>query len=233
MYPILAMLSFPAAAEPTAPERPWQGEVELGVVTTRGNTDTASLNAKAKVVNVRDSWRHTGRIEAVNNATDGVRNAEHYFALFKSDHKLSEVSYIFASINYDADRFSGYDYHSALAVGYGRRVVKREDLTLELEAGAGARQSKVTGASDADNEGIVSGAMHLNWQFTKVAAFGEDLSVEVGQDTTITRSSTSLKSTLAANFALKVTVDVDYTSDVPPGIENTDVMTATTIVYNF
>ena len=233
MYPILLMLSFPAAAEPTAPERPWQGEVELGVVTTRGNTDTDSLNAKAKVVNVRDSWRHTGRIEAVNNATDGVRNAEHYFALFKSDHKLSEVSYLFASINYDADRFSGYDYHSALAVGYGRGVVKREDLTLELEAGAGARQSKVTGASDADNEGIVSGTMHLNWQFTKVAAFGEDLSVEVGQDTTITRSSTSLKSTLAANFALKVTVDVDYTSDVPPGIENTDVMTATTIVYNF
>jgi len=216
-----------------APERPWQGDIELGVVTTRGNTDTDSLNAKAKVVNVRDSWRHTGRIEAVNNATDSVRNAEHYFALLKSDHKLSEVSYLFASINYDADRFSGYDYRSALAVGYGRGVVKREDLTLELEAGAGVRQSKLTDASDADNEGIVSGTMHLNWQFTEVAAFGEDLNVEVGQDATITRSRTSLKSTLAANFALKVTVDVDYTSDVPPGIKNTDVVTATTIVYSF
>ena len=233
MCPILVMLSFPAAAEPTAPERPWQGEVELGFVTTRGNTDTDSLNAKAKVVNEREIWRNSGRIDAVNNATDGVRNAEHYFAVVKSDRKFSEVSYFFASLNYDDDRFSGYDYRSALAIGYGRNVIKREGLALDLELGAGARRSRLDDATDAEDEGIVSGAMRINWQFSTVAEFGEDLSVEAGEISTITRSITSVKSTVAANIALKVTVTAQYTSDVPPTIKNSDVETATTVVYSF
>jgi putative salt-induced outer membrane protein len=213
--------------------RPWQSEVEFGLVTTRGNTDTDNLNAKAKVVNERAVWRHTGRVEAVNSATDGVRSAERYFALVKSDRKLSELSYLFATANYDDDRFSGYDYRASAAVGYGRSIIKRDRLAYDLEAGAGARQSKLTGGSGADNEGIVLGAMRLDWQFSDSAAFGEDLTVEAGENATITRSISSLKSTLTSSIALKITVTVKHTSDVPAPIKNTDVETATTMVYTF
>ena len=75
--------------------------------------------------------------------------------------------------------------------------------------------------------------MRINWQFSTVAEFGEDLSVEAGEISTITRSITSVKSTVAANIALKVTVTAQYTSDVPPTIKNSDVETATTVVYSF
>ena len=226
-------LSVSALADPAAAPRPWKADVEFGLVTTRGNTDTENLNAKATVVNEREFWRHTGRIDAVNNAVDGVRSAERYFAVVKSDRKLSEVSYVFASLNYDDDRFSGYDYRSSLALGYGRSVIKREGLELDLEIGAGARRSRLDNSPDAEDEGVLSGAMRVNWQFSEAAAFGEDLSVEAGEKATITRSVTSVKSTLAANIALKVSLTVKNTSDVPVPIKNTDTETATTIVYSF
>lgn len=212
----------------------WHAEVSAGIIMTSGNTDTDSLNANAQVINEREYWRHTGKAEAYNSSQDGNTTAERYFGSVKSDYKLGGgANYIFGLLQYESDRFSGYDYESSQTVGYGRNVIKRPDMTLDLEIGAGARQRKERLTGDSENEAIIRGAGAFEWAFSEQATFAQQLSVEAGDDATITTSLTSLTSQLVGNLAARLAVRVKHVSDVPEGVENTDTETTATLVYKF
>ena len=120
----------------------WAGSGELGFVSTSGNTDTSNLTARLGLVNERDKWRHSLGLEALNTESDGETTAERYFAAGQSDYKISEHDYLFGRLSYEDDKFSGYEYRATETVGYGRRVLNADNMTLDLEAGPGARQSK-------------------------------------------------------------------------------------------
>lgn len=213
-------------------ENEWKGEAELGLVSTTGNTETQSLNVKMKAVNERDRWRHKLRFESLYGESANTTTAERYFASAETNYKLSELDYVFGIVNYEADRFSGYDYRASEAVGYGRRVIKQENLTLDLEAGPGARQSKRDDGTKT-SEALLRLSGSLAWKINDHAALTEDLSSEVGEDVTITKSVTGLKAQIDGNLAMKLTYTAKNTSSVPVGIKKTDTETAVTLVYGF
>jgi len=210
----------------------WNGEAELGAVVTTGNTETQTLNAKGKLVNDRKKWKHVGMVEALSTSDDVRTTSERYLLSAKSDYKYDEVSYAFVRINYEKDRFSGYDYQVSETLGYGRKIITEPNLTLALEAGPGARQSKLD-MGDSDDEFIVRLAGDLVWKISENAEFSEDLSTEVGEDVTISKSVSALKAQIVGSLAMKLSYTVKHTSDVPVETEKTDTETALTLVYSF
>lgn len=135
-------------------------------------------------------------------------------------------------INYEDDKFSGYDYRVSEALGYGRRVIDEPTLMLSLEIGPGARQSKLeTGGSD--NEMTARGAAKLEWKIAETSTFTEDLTTDVGEDVTVTKSITALRAQINGSLATKITYTIKNTSDVPVGVRKTDTETAVTLVYSF
>ncbi len=231
----LSMTGFAIAANAEdAPAPPWSAEVAVGIILTSGNTDTDSLSANAQVVNEREYWRHTGKAEMYTSSTEGTDTAERYLVSAKSDYKIGGgANYLFMMLAYEDDRFSGYDYQASETVGYGRNVIQRSDMMLDLEVGVGARQRKETETGDSDNEGIVRLAGKFEWAFNEYVAFGEELTVEVGEEATITTSITSLTSQLVGNLAAKLAFRVKNVSDVPDGVDKTDTETTATLVYKF
>lgn len=225
-----ALLSHSALADP---ESTWKAEAELGVLSTNGNTKTRNITAKAKVVNDRDRWRHTFTAEALNSSENTATTAERYFASGKSDFKLTEKSYVFGLLTYENDRFSGYDYRTTENVGYGRNVIKRDTLTLDLEAGLGLRQSKLTSNGDKQNEGLARVAGSLGWKLSDTSTFSEDLSSDMGKKSTVTKSVTALKTQIVGNLASKISFTAEYTTKVPAGITGLDTELAVTLVYSF
>lgn len=221
-----AFIVSPAGAAPL------KGEAELGVVLTQGNAESQSLSAKLGTLKEYGSWRHSGRLEAINNSSRNVTSAERYLAFAKSDYKFSDREYLFAALQYEADRFSGFDYRASETVGYGRRLIERPTLTLDAEVGPGARQSKPTGG-ETGNELIGRLGGHLVWIISPTSQLTEDLSVEAGDDATITRSVTAIKTQMMARLAMKLSYTLKNTSEVPPGVEKTDTETVVTLVYNF
>jgi len=210
----------------------WSGDAELGLVVTTGNTETQSINAKTKVINERTAWRHTLVATVLNTADDVRTTSEKYFLSGQSDYKFSEFEYLFGIVTYEDDRFSGYDYQVSEVLGYGRRIIHEPSLTLDLEGGPGARQSKVTNG-DSDNELIVRLAGNLEWKISDSADFSEQLSTEIGEDKTITKSITALKAQIVGSLAMKVSLTIKHTSEVPMGNKKTDSETALTLVYSF
>ena len=227
----LAAASLPAGAVEWWGSQ-WTGSGEAGYVATTGNTDTSNLVAKLGVTNERAKWRHTLNLEALNSEDDGNTTAERYFASWQSDYKLSERDYLFGRLAYEDDKFSGYDYRTTEAIGYGRRVLDTETMKLDLEAGPGARQSKLEGGG-TEKEMILRLAGRYAWQISEHARFTQDLSSDIGEDATITKSVTALQADVMGNLAMKLSYTVTHTSDVPDDIDKTDTETAVTLVYGF
>jgi len=219
-----------AAPEPVSDQ--WKGEAELGFVSTDGNTETETVNAKAKITTNRDKWRHKIEAEALNSSNAAGTTAERYLVTGQSDYKITKQDYFFGLLNYEKDRFSGYDYRISEALGYGRRVIDESAFTLDLEGGPGARQSKLDNG-DSDNEFMVRGAAKFAWVISDTSKFSQVLTIEAGEDATISKSVTGLTSQIAGSMAMKLTYTLRNTSDVPPGIEKTDKETAVTLVYSF
>ncbi len=229
---LMALVSAGHAADAQVIDTSWKGNVELGIVITTGNTETETINAKAKVETEREKWRHIAFVESLNSSTQGTATAERFVINGQSDYKFGEHNYFFAMVNYEDDSFSGYEYRVSEAFGYGRRVMNESNLTLDMEAGPGARQSKLDSGS-SDNEYTVRGAVKLAWKVSETSTFTEDLSTDVGEDATITKSVTALTAQVYGSLATKITYTIKNTSDVPVGIKKTDTETAVTLVYSF
>jgi putative salt-induced outer membrane protein len=230
--PALAILTSHSAL--AAEASPWKAEVEAGVINTTGNTESRSLNAKARGEYNTTSWRHKANLESLVTSDASGTSAERYLIAEKSDRKFADSnSYIFEQIDYEADRFSGYTYRSTFTLGYGYTVIKRNDLTLDAEIGAGYRKSEESATSNIIEESMGRGAANLDWAITSHSAFREAVYVEVGTEATITKSVTGLKAQVNGNLATNLTYTIKNTSDVPVGIKKTDTETAFTLVYSF
>jgi len=228
---LVAVTTAPAWGE--EPPKGFSGEAELGYVATGGNTETQNLNAKTQVGHEAERWRSEGQAEVVlASDTDGA-TAERYFVSAKTDRKYGARAYVFVTAKWEKDLFSGYEYRVTEALGYGYRVVATDTVTVDLEAGPGARQSRVERSGTTDTETLGRVALNAAWKATATATLSEEATSEIGQDATVTRSVTALKTQVTGKLATKVRFTVKNTSDTPPGVEATDYETAVTLVYGF
>lgn len=229
---ILAAGVSPAHAQEETPQG-WSGDTGLGFVVTTGNTETETINAKATLIYGAAPWKHTGKLDLLKGSDNDETNADRLSLSGKSERDLSAASYVFGLVNYEDDEFSGYDYRASESLGYGRRLVQNESVTLNAEAGLGARQDKVSDTGESESDGIVRLAGLLEWRISPSAKFAQELETESGGGLTVTRSLSTLSAQIVGNLAAKFGVRVTYTSDVPPGIDETDTETSTTLVYKF
>ena len=214
----------------------WKGEAELGYVKTGGNTDTSSLNAKAKAEQEVEKWRNSIDLGALNNATDGTTTAERYFITGQTNYKFTKRSYLFGLAGFETDKFSGYDYRTLLSAGYGNRVVDNKAVTLDLEIGPGARQSKLELSGETEDEFTVLGKLAFLWNISDTTKFTEDLSTTVGDSEkggTVTRSTTALESQVAGSLFTKISYSIRHSSVVPVDKKKTDDVFLVALLYKF
>jgi len=210
----------------------WTSEMELGFVQTTGNTETESLNLKFAVDNKRKNWEHSLKLASVKSSDSMGATAERYFVLVKSQYMLNETSYLFDRLQYEDDRFSGYDYQASEVIGYGRHLVSNDTFKMNAEIGVGVRQNAVENTA-TQSEGIMVIASDLDWVISKSASLSEDLTIDIGDDRTISKSVTALTTKINSSLSSKITYTVRKASEVPVGTKKTDTELAATLVYTF
>lgn len=208
------------------------GKFQLGYLASSGNTESASFNGKLAMGWDLEDWRHAVVASGFSSESDGVTDGENYQAGYKADRKLGEKNYLFAAVNWEADRFSGIDKRTSEAVGYGRRFLETDTHLLDLEFGVGARQTELEDGTERD-EIIGRFAGNYKWQIAETSSFEQKLAVESGDENTYSESVTSLTSQLVGKLDLSVSYTIKRNSDVPLGREETDTYTTINIVYSF
>lgn len=209
----------------------WEADAELGIIVTSGNTESESFNGKFRVVNERRYWRHRLRGAALLASEEDESTAERYQTDFKTDYKLTERDYLFGNLRYEKDRFADLDYRTSETVGYGRRLLARQDMRLDAEIGAGARQLRPRDGDSTENDAMLRLASDFMWQFTEMGRFTQSVLVESTNDETYTEAETALRGSLTERLGLSISFTVRHTDSVPAGTERTDTITALNLAY--
>ncbi len=229
---LISALFFSAPLYAAEGDSEWNGEVELGIVSTSGNTETSTINLNTKLENNREQWKHLILFNTLHSSSEDNSTAERYVLIGKSDYKIDAISYAFGRVSYEDDRFSGFEYQATEVLGYGRKIIQEPTLKLDVEGGPGMRQSKAENAS-SENEGILYLSGNLKWDISETSRFTEDLFTEIGEDITITKSVTGLKAQINGDLAMRVTFTAKHTSKVPAPKKKVDTETGISLVYSF
>jgi len=237
MYKKLLIASCVVAALQVSAE-PIKGEAELGLVVTTGNSATENLNTKLKLTKVSGEWLHEANLGALSSSNEDQATgedettAEKYFINYKADRTLDEHSYLYGVTTYEDDRFSGFEYQATAGVGYGYKVIAEEDKTLSVELGPGYRINSIEGASN-ENEVTLRVGEKFSWQFSDNAELNQYLTVEGGEDNTISNLGVGIKSMLNGTLSLRVGIDLKHTENPVVDKDDIDTETYATIGYSF
>lgn len=211
---------------------PWSGKAGLGYLASSGNSENTSLNALFHLSYDLDSWHHGFTAHAIGANSNNVSTAERYQAGVKSKYDFTEHDYVFGLVNWEKDRFGGYESQLSEAVGYGRRVLNSDTQILNLEIGIGAKQADLSDGSKLS--GVIGRAgIDYQWKFSESADFTQLLAVETGSGNTYIESVSAVTARLMDSLSLAVSYTIKNNSDVPVGSDKTDTFTAINLEYGF
>jgi len=233
--PIISSLLVAACfSAEAAKDSLWNSEFEVGAVVTTGNTDEQNFKVRARVSGepADSMFKHNLSLDLLNNSKDDEKTAQKLYIAYQTDYKLAEHHSLFSRVAYEDDKFSGFDYQTDFTVGYNRQLIKDAVQELGLAAGVGYRRS-VFDNGDSDGEPILRLAGTYQWQVSDTAQFRQLLSMDIGSESTISRSETSLQADISGSLAMKVALLVKHQSEVPLNRDKTDTETSLTLVYRF
>ncbi|AQT59975.1 hypothetical protein CBP51_02775 [Cellvibrio mixtus] len=247
---VLTAFATASFAEDT--KKPWDVEVDIGAISTSGNTDTASLQFKVDAKQNLEKWENQyifnslfkqDSVKQDDNSSRKEKTAEKYFGSAKFAYLLGvEESYLFGFGSYTEDKFGAYRSYTTVALGYGNWLYYSPTFNWFIEAGPGYFEGeKVNQSSDPlvpdsiseESGAILRAATALEWKISANATFKQLISVESGSDNTRTQTETSLATSISERMKMKVGLTVANDTDVAPGKEKTDTTTFINLVYSF
>jgi putative salt-induced outer membrane protein YdiY len=253
----LMALSLAAVAEEESPKR--STDIEVGIISTSGNTETTTLKAKLDLRHDLERFKNQFIIEglyaenqvAITEEDGSTRNetqttAERYALSNKTDFKLNEEHRsLFGFVSYEQDEFSGFEYQASFAVGYADRFFTKDNSYWSYSVGPGMLfnetedtivDGEVVTEGESNSTGIVRLATEYVYKFNDNAKFTQTLASDVpfeSDQNQRTSSVTAITANIVEGLALKASLTINNNSEAPEGRENTDTQTAVTVVYSF
>ena len=132
-----------------------------------------------------------------------------------------------------------------LSVGYGLRLLNRDNMYLSAEIGPGIKRFEhqedssevgddgVPLAGETESEAIAVAKLDYNWQISENARFTQLIAMEYGDTNTKTVSESALLTKINGSLQMKFAFNITHNSDVSIDKENTDTETSLTLVYSF
>jgi len=228
--------ALPVAAEvapPPAAKMPrWRTEVDLGYVSTAGNSRLRTLNVAEQVAYAPGAWRFGETFSIVNAFTNDSETAATIKVALRADYAVGTRFRLFVLGDYTRDRFAGLSrrFEEAAGLAYGLLTGPRN--VLDLEAGLGRTQQTPIGLP-TQQYWVSREAMHYKLNFTPKAFFeqrAELLNDLQNPKNLLVNTESDVVAPVLANVGLKVDYTVRF-ANVPPtaGVKKTDTVLSTSL----
>jgi putative salt-induced outer membrane protein len=229
---VTTLLLFLSQAVSAQDPYKFSSQLELGAIFTSGNTEDENVKFKGSVAALRGSWEHNLSVDGFRSSKQKELAAQRLYTVASSTYSFSEDNFILSRAAHEDDRFSGFDSQSDISVSYGQLVLRnRLNMSLNYTIGAGVRNSH--SPEEDFSEGIVRLATDYSWNISENALFVQSLSVEAGETSSISRSETSIQSSIMENLSMKFAVKLKHQSVVPPDRKKTDTESSVTLLLSF
>lgn len=214
----------------------WSGNAELGFSNTTGNTKDRTLNTRLDLDKANGLWRHNIFGDIFHATSENVRTAERMALGYKPSYFLNNRDYVFGTARYDDDRFADIDKRWSQVAGMGRQLINSQQTYLEIEAGAGARQTKyiLNPNQLKRDEALLYTGARFSHRLSENARFLQNLRIEHGSANTYTESITGLQLKVTNAVSTKLTHTLRRNNNIV-GVQGkkTDQITGVNLVYSF
>ena len=235
---------------------------ELGFLYLTGNTRSADIKTGVNLRFERDLWRTTFKFDLLVKKTEteneiGTDTGEFSNDFETTDHKWSldsqtnytldaiNQNYIYGSLFYQEDRFSGFDSQASISTGWGRRWLENKEASLDADIGPGFKRDITQVTPEETAMGIGSktqDSLILQAQALYIRKINEHIefqqlfvvkhAIERGQNS-IYKAESSITSKLMYSLQLKLNFVIDYNSKVDSDKENLNTETSAVLIYSF
>ncbi|WP_417320378.1 DUF481 domain-containing protein [Emcibacter sp.] len=236
-----------AAAEPLRPAPPvenpesqnpylslkgWDGEVDLSVMTSSGNTDQQSFGIAGKMK--RDNGKYHSRIGAFFdfNKNSGVKDRQRWGLSYKLDYDFSEHMYLTGFLGYKNDQFGSFRERITTSAGAGYRLMETEEFVWNVEGGPTVLFSKDFAGADYESSFNAYAASEFIWAINERSEFSNNSQIVFG-DRTVMETQNALKVKINGALSSKFSFDVYYDKDAPADRETTDTIARAGLLYDF
>jgi len=223
------------------------GDMEFGFMVSRGNTNSTSFKLKGNLYQDFEKWRNQFKLDTLykrdrNEETgDEEVSADRIFVSGQGNYKLNvknESFFIYG--DYERDKFSGLEFKSTIATGYGNRIYQGSKNKVDIDVGPGLYRSVADQETVTEEDETKTGyllRLALQWERTVSARtrFNQDVSYEQSLSGLNSRlkSETSLISKIMGDVSLKFTYMYRYNSKPEEDKLKYDSELSATFVYSF
>jgi len=198
--------------------------VDLGFVSTSGNTAVTTFNMGEKLTYSTGRWLFGQAAAAIYGETDGSSTAEQYDAALRAEYSLGPHFLAFAGATWYRNTFAGITSRFVEGVGLGWRTIQAARDTLRLDAAITSNQE--TNLALVQSTFAASRAsLAYKHLFGASTAFTQALEwVSNLEDTDDQRllSETALTAPISKQIALKATYTIRFDNQPEPGFKDTD-----------
>ena len=212
----------------------WRRNVELGINTSQGNSDTLRYNAALSGSKETEEVQYFLKASGRYGESEGETDAESATAEAKAQRRLSDRMYAALEGNARHDQLADLAYRVRGSLSLGRHVVWTDRTVLNAEVGPGYVAEKKGG----EEEGFLAGrvAQYLEFLVTDSLQVWESVEfVQNLQDSGVyfVNTELGLETILISNLSLRFTVEDRYDSQPAEGKVSNDLLTTTSLNWSF
>jgi putative salt-induced outer membrane protein len=243
---LLAPVMVMADSTPAPPPPPLTVKAQVGYVSSHGNTDAQTGNAKLDAAYVVEAWKHELQLAGLYGKSNDIVSAENLDAQWQSNYNFTNRLFAFGGLHYVDDKFSGFQYQETVSAGAGYSIVKLADATLDGQVGVGYRRLRpelldrdaagdVIARTPLDGEtGVVATAnIKGMYAFNATTKLTDVVAVESGSDNTLLQNDLGLQVNMTKALAITVGYEVRHNSTPPAGLVQTDSQVTFNLAYAY
>jgi putative salt-induced outer membrane protein len=210
----------------------WKGEGELGGFRSTGNSRTLGISAGLKLKREGVIWENQLRLRVDYQKDRGKVTREQYLAAYSPRFTLDDRLYAYGLIQYERDRFQGYNARYTLSGGAGYRVLRGGNISLALEGGPAIRRTEAIGEPDETKWSALA-SLDLDWQIGERLKFTQDANAFIEADNSTFTSATAIEGALSKAIKARLSYTVEHDTNPPPDALSTDTLSRATLVFGF
>lgn len=211
-----------------------KARVNLGITSTKGNTDRYSSHLEGEFSARTAKNRYTAGVEVNSTKDNGVKTESNSLGSIQYDHFVSKKWFAYSNVMFEKDKFKDLNLRSLIGIGSGYQFFETPVTNLSLEAGINyVNEDYIAG----DDESFSSGRWAVNYDryFHKKAfqvfhSHEGFVSLKNTNDIFIL-SRTGIRVPLFEHFNATLQYNLDWENTPAPGREKTDRMLMFTLGY--
>ncbi|HEY1899024.1 MAG TPA: DUF481 domain-containing protein [Steroidobacteraceae bacterium] len=231
---------------PAPPPPPLAVKAQVGYVSSHGNTNAQTANAKLEVIYTVDAWKHDLQLAGLYGESNDIVNAESLQAQWQSNYNFTNRLYGFGALHYDDDKFSGFQYQETVSTGAGYSFIKLADATLDAQIGVGYRRLRpelldqdaagdviARTPLDVETGAVATATIKGMYAFNTSTKLTEVIYTESGSDNTLLQNDLGLQVNMSKALAITIGYEVRHNSSPPAGLVKTDSQVTFNLAYAF